>query len=72
MTHSCCPACRLRFSREEPALASCPFCLGPMRTLPAATLVGYRLFGSVHQPLDDVAVEMAMARSAALIPEPHR
>lgn len=72
MTRSCCPACRLRFAREDPALASCPFCAAPLQTLPAAALVGYQLIADAESPLDDLAVELAMARSAALEPEPRR
>jgi hypothetical protein len=70
MTRSCCPQCRLRFSRENAALASCPFCAGPLQALPATALVGYKLIASGDLALEDLAVEQAMARSAALTP-PH-
>lgn len=66
MTRSCCPACRFRFARESSALASCPFCAGPLQALPAQALVGYRLIASADLVLDDLAVEQAMARSVAL------
>jgi hypothetical protein len=42
-----------------------------LQALPASALVGYRLCASALE-LDDLAVEMAMARSAALVPEPPR
>jgi hypothetical protein len=66
MTRSCCPACRLRFSRENSALVSCLFCAGPLHALPAAALVGYKLITPDKLVLDDLAVELAMAKSAAL------
>jgi hypothetical protein len=72
MTRSCCQQCRFRFSRENSALVSCPFCAGPLQALPATALVGYRLIASGDLALDDLAVEQAMARSAALIPPPAR
>jgi hypothetical protein len=70
MTRTCCSACRLRFSRASSALVSCPFCAGPLQTLPATALVGYQLVASDDLMLDDLAVELAMARSAALVPPP--
>jgi hypothetical protein len=66
MTRSCCSACRLRFSRGSSALASCPFCAGPLQAVPAAALVGYKLIASGDLALDDLAVEVALARSASL------
>ena len=68
MTRSCCSACRLRFSRENSALASCPFCAGPLQDLPAPAVLGYKLIAIGDVPLDDLAV----AKSAALIPPHHR
>jgi hypothetical protein len=66
MTRSCCSACRLRFSRDSSALASCPFCAAPLETVRAAALVGYKLIAFDDLVLDDIAVETALARAAAL------
>lgn len=66
MTRTCCSACRLRFSRGSSALASCPFCAGPLEAAPAATLVGYKLIAFDDLVLDDIAVETDLARAAAL------
>ena len=70
MTRTCCSACRLRFPRASPALVSCPFCAGSLQALPATALVGYQLVPSGDLVLDDLSVELAMARSAALVPPP--
>jgi hypothetical protein len=66
MTRTCCSACRLRFARESSALASCPFCAGPLQAVPATAVVGYQLVATSDLGLDDLAVEVALARSVAL------
>lgn len=45
MTHTCCPACRLRFSRAAAAvLEACPSCGDRLDILDAAAdVVGFRL-----------------------------
>jgi hypothetical protein len=63
MTRSCCPSCRLRFSRATATtLRHCPFCAGPIEQVSAAALVGFRLVAvddlSAEEP--DVAVAVAL------------
>jgi hypothetical protein len=63
MTRSCCPPCRLRFSRATAAsLTACPFCAGPIQQLPASAAVGLKLV-AVDPLLDD---EPAIAQAVAL------
>ena len=63
MTRSCCPACRMRFSRATAAsLRSCPFCAGPIHLLPADAVLGLKLV-AIEPLLDD---EPAIAQSVAL------
>lgn len=65
MARSCCPSCRLRFSRATAThLRSCPFCAGPLQMRPASEVVGLKLV-AVDPLLDD---EPAVARSVALPP----
>lgn len=65
MTRSCCPACRMRFSRATAvSLRSCPFCAGPIQTLPAEAVLGLKLVAI--EPLLDERPEPAIARSVAL------
>lgn len=68
MTRSCCPSCRLRFSRATAThLRSCPFCAGPVHLLPASAIVGFSLV-AIDPLLDD---ELPIAESAALpLPAP--
>ena len=43
MTRSCCPSCRLRFSRATAAhLKACPFCAQPLDQLPASQALGFK------------------------------
>jgi hypothetical protein len=43
MTRSCCPSCRLRFSRATAAhLKACPFCAQPLDELPASAALGFK------------------------------
>jgi hypothetical protein len=43
MTRSCCPSCRLRFSRATAAqLVACPFCAQPLQVLGAADALGFK------------------------------
>lgn len=63
MTRSCCPPCRLRFSRATAThLRSCPFCAGPVHLLPASEIVGFSLV-AIDPLLDD---ELPIAESVAL------
>jgi hypothetical protein len=65
MTRSCCPSCRLRFSRATAAhLRSCPFCAGPVDMLPASAIIGFSLVAIDSLPED----EPAIAETAALLP----
>lgn len=66
MTRTSCSACRLRFPSAGPTLESCPFCAGPLQSLPASALVGYKLIAFDAFVLDDIAAEAALARSSAL------
>jgi hypothetical protein len=65
MTRSCCPSCRLRFSRATAThLRSCPFCAGPVELLPASAVVGFSLV-AIDPLLDD---DPAIAETVALLP----
>jgi hypothetical protein len=64
MTRSCCPSCRLRFSRvTATTLRHCPFCAGPVEQLAATALVGFRLVAVDDLLTDepDIAVAVAVA-----------
>jgi len=67
MTRSCCPTCRLRFSRATAAqLGRCPFCGQPSRDASAAEVLGFRLMAI--DPLvapDATAVAVALAKPRA-------
>jgi hypothetical protein len=64
MTRSCCPSCRLRFSRATAAhVVACPFCAAPLQDLPAAALLGFRLIALDALLADD---ELAEAAAVAL------
>jgi hypothetical protein len=65
MARSCCPSCRLRFSRATAAhLRSCPFCAAPVHLLPASAILGFSLV-AIDPLLDD---EPAIAETVALLP----
>lgn len=67
MTRSCCPSCRLRFSRATAThLRSCPFCAGPIDLLPASAVVGFSLVAM--DPLLDVEVPIAQSVALPLPP----
>ena len=61
MTHACCPACRLRFTRAAAHhLAACPECGGDLaRDAPAASTMGFRLAGPAAGA--DAALPVAVA-----------
>jgi hypothetical protein len=63
MTRSCCPTCRLRFSRATAVhLVACPFCAGALQDLAPAALLGYRLIALDGLLADDpVAEALAVA-----------
>jgi hypothetical protein len=71
MTQSCCPTCRLRFSRVTAAhLVTCPFCAVTLTSLPADAALGFRLLamdGLAGDPLDEPSVAVAVA-----LPPPER
>jgi hypothetical protein len=67
MTRSCCPSCRLRFSRATAShLAACPFCAHPLELVPAAAVVGFKLIAVDALAGDDAAAEQAVALAVAL------
>jgi hypothetical protein len=63
MTRSCCPSCRLRFSRATAAhLVACPFCAAALQDLSASDLLGFRLIALDPLLADDpVAEALAVA-----------
>jgi hypothetical protein len=63
MTRSCCPSCRLRFSRATAVhLVACPFCAAALQDLAPAALLGYRLIALDGLLADDpVAEALAVA-----------
>jgi hypothetical protein len=66
MARSCCPTCRLRFSRETAAhLTECPFCGRAPELLPAGATLGFRQFAVEVLPVPDV-----QAQALALSMEP--
>jgi hypothetical protein len=66
MTRSCCPACRLRFSRATASsIRSCPFCAGPIAEVSAAEAIGMRLVAIEPLLHDEPA---AIARTIAFLP----
>jgi hypothetical protein len=63
MTRSCCPTCRVRFSRATAASTrSCPFCAGPIHLLPVDAVLGLKLV-AIEPLLDD---EPSLAQAVAL------
>ncbi|HMJ32537.1 MAG TPA: hypothetical protein VK501_01370 [Baekduia sp.] len=67
MTRSCCPSCRLRFSRATATqLAACPFCAQPLQLVPSASVLGFKLIAVDVLSSDDVAAEQAVALAVAL------
>jgi hypothetical protein len=53
MTRTCCPSCRLRFSRETAArLTACPWCAGQLDLLAADAVLGFRLTALDEVPTD--------------------
>jgi hypothetical protein len=69
MTQSCCPSCRLRFSRMTAAhLVACPFCAVPLQTLRADAALGFRLLAMDGLAVDDPMDETNIALSVALPP----
>jgi hypothetical protein len=65
MARSCCPSCRLRFSRATAAqFRSCPFCAGPVHVLPASAVVGFSLVAI--EPL--LGEDHAVAETIAALP----
>ncbi|MCW3001790.1 MAG: hypothetical protein JWQ20_1088 [Conexibacter sp.] len=64
MTRSCCPSCRLRFSRQTAShLVACPFCAQPLDQLPAAAAIGFKLIAVDVLAGRDIAEEQAIALS---------
>ena len=71
MTRSCCPSCRLRFSRATAShLAACPFCATALQDLAPSAVLGFRLIALDALLVDD-QVNEALAVSMPL-PVPPR
>jgi hypothetical protein len=71
MTQSCCPTCRLRFSRATAAhLVTCPFCAAPLATLAADAALGFRLLAMEGLAADLPLDESSLTRAATLPPPP--
>jgi hypothetical protein len=67
MTRSCCPTCRLRYSRTTAAhFTACPFCAQPLQDLPVAAVLGYKLIANdallADESASDVALSVALPR----------
>jgi hypothetical protein len=70
MTRSCCPSCRLRFSRvTATTLRHCPFCAGPVAQVSAADLVGFRLVAVDDLMTDEPAMPVAVAVALPVPPK---
>jgi hypothetical protein len=72
MTQSCCPTCRLRFSRVTAAhLVTCPFCAAELASLSADAVLGFRLLAmdglAAETPLDEPSVALSVT-----LPPPDR
>ena len=68
MTRSCCPSCRLRFSRATAShLAACPFCATALQDLAPSALLGFRLV-ALDALLADDQVDEALAASLPVPP----
>jgi hypothetical protein len=67
MTHTCCPACRLRLTRAAAAvLEACPSCGDQLHVLPAAAdVLGFRL------AIDEPESQVLSAALAASLRVPH-
>ena len=51
MTHTCCPACRLRLTRAAAAeLETCPRCADPLVAVDAAQTLGHALWTPAPAP----------------------
>jgi hypothetical protein len=79
MTHTSCPACRIRFTPAvASALAGCPHCGKPLHTsADPLDVVGFRLFrlqDVPHPGPDAIAVSVALPDPATLrsSPDGHR
>jgi hypothetical protein len=77
MTRSCCPSCRLRFSRATAAqLVACPFCAQPLQVLAASDALGFKriavdgLAGGDPVEAQAIAVAMALPPRAPQDPAP--
>jgi hypothetical protein len=69
MTRSCCPSCRLRFSRATAShLTACPFCAQPLHDVAPAAVLGYKLIAVDVLAGDDAVADQAVALSVALPP----
>jgi hypothetical protein len=68
MTRSCCPSCRLRFSRATAAqLVACPFCATALQELAPSAVLGFRLIALDALPAD-IQVAEALAVSLPVPP----
>jgi hypothetical protein len=66
MTRSCCPSCRLRFSRATAAtIRHCPFCAEPIQQLPPSEAMGLKLV-SIDPLTGDDPAAAAQAVAVAL------
>jgi hypothetical protein len=75
MTRSCCPSCRLRFSRATAAhLAACPFCAQPLELFPASAALGFKRIAvdglASADPLDAQAIAVSVALQVPQDPAP--
>lgn len=75
MTQSCCPSCRLRFSRMTAAhLVACPFCAVPLQNLSADAALGFRLLAmdglAADEPLEAPTVPLSVALPPPDRPQP--
>ena len=67
MTRSCCPSCRLRFSRATAAhLVACPFCARPLDQLAASQALGFKRIAVEGLATADPVEAQAIAVSVAL------
>jgi hypothetical protein len=68
MARSCCPSCRLRFSRATAShLVACPFCATALQELAPSALLGFRLI-ALDELLADDQVDEALAVSLPVPP----
>jgi hypothetical protein len=69
MTRSCCPTCRLRFSRATAVhLTACPFCAQPLQDQPVTALLGFKLIANDALLADEPAVDQAISVALPLPP----